>query len=200
MEFSRQEYWSRLLCPPPGGLPDQGLNPSVLFFLHWQAGSLPTVPPGKPFLLHFVIVQSLSCVQLFVTWWTAAHQASLSSTVSWSLLKLMSMELVMLSSLTTSSFVARFSSCFQSFLSSSSFPVSRLFASGGQVLELQFSICPSNEYSWLISLGLTVWISLQSKGLSRVFSSTAVRKHQFFGAQPSLWSNSHIHTWLLEKP
>ena len=67
MEFSRQEYWSRLLCPPPGGLPDQGLNPSVLFLLHWQAGSLPTVPPGKPFLLHFVIVQSLSCVQLFVT-------------------------------------------------------------------------------------------------------------------------------------
>ena len=63
-----------------------------------------------------------------------------------------------------------------------------------------FSISPSNEYSGLISLGLTGWISLQSKGLSWVFSNTTVQKHQFFGAQLSLWSNSHIHTWLLEKP
>ena len=59
-----------------------------------------------------------------------------------------------------------------------------------------FSISPSNEYSGLISFR----ISLQSKGLSRVFSNTTVQKHQFFGAQLSLWSNSHIHTWLLEKP
>ena len=63
-----------------------------------------------------------------------------------------------------------------------------------------FSISPFNEYSGLISLGWTGWISLQSKGLSGVFSSTTVQKHQFFSAQPSLWSNSHIHTWLLEKP
>ena len=63
-----------------------------------------------------------------------------------------------------------------------------------------FSISPSNKYSGLISLGLTGLISLQSKGLSRVFSNTTIQKHQFFGTQPSLWSNSHIHTWLLEKP
>ena len=63
-----------------------------------------------------------------------------------------------------------------------------------------FSISPSNEYSGLISLGQTGFISLQSKGLSRVFSNTKVQKHQFFGSQLSLWSNSHIHTGLLEKP
>ena len=63
-----------------------------------------------------------------------------------------------------------------------------------------FSISPSNEYSGLISLRLTGLISLQCKGLSRVFSSTTVQKHQFFGVQPSLWSNSHIYTWVLEKP
>ena len=63
----------------------------------------------------------------------------------------------------------------------------------------RFSIRPSNEYSGLISLRWTGWISLQSKGLSRVFSNTTVQKHRFFSAQLSLWSNSHIHTWLREK-
>ena len=63
-----------------------------------------------------------------------------------------------------------------------------------------FSISPSNEYSGLISLRLTGLISLRSKGLSRVFSNTTVQKHQFFSSQFSLWPNSHIHTWLLEKP
>ena len=63
-----------------------------------------------------------------------------------------------------------------------------------------FSISPSNEYSRLISFRMTDLTSLLSKGLSRVFSSTSVWKYQFFSAQPSLWSNSHIHTWLLEKP
>ena len=63
-----------------------------------------------------------------------------------------------------------------------------------------FNISPSDEYSGLISFRMDVWISLQSKGLSRVFSNTTVQKHQFFGAQLSLWSNSHIHTRPLEKP
>ena len=63
-----------------------------------------------------------------------------------------------------------------------------------------FSNSPSIEYSALVSLGLTGLISLQSKGLSRVFSNTTIQKHQFFGAQPSLWSKFYIHTWLLEKP
>ena len=69
-----------------------------------------------------------------------------------------------------------------------------------KVLELQLSISPSNEYSGLISFRMDGWTSLQSKGLSRVFSNTTVQTHQFFGAQLSLWSNSHNHTWLLEKP
>ena len=69
-----------------------------------------------------------------------------------------------------------------------------------QVLEFHFSISPSNEYSGWFPLGLTGLISLQAKGLSRVFSSTTVQKHQFLGAQPSFQSSSHIHTWLLENP
>ena len=81
------------------------------------------------------------------------------------------------------------------------FSVSRLFASGGQSIgaSASASILPTNIQGWF-PLGSTGLISLQSKELSRVFSSTAVWKHQFFGAQPCLWSNSHIHTWLLEKP
>ena len=69
-----------------------------------------------------------------------------------------------------------------------------------EVLSFSFRISPSNEYSGLISLRTDWFIFLLSKGLSRVFSNTTVQKHQFFGAQLSLWSNSHIHRWLLEKP
>ena len=69
-----------------------------------------------------------------------------------------------------------------------------------KVLEFQLSISPSNKYSGLISFRMDWWISLQSKGLSRVFSNTTVQKHQFFSTQLSSQSNSHIHTWLLEKP
>ena len=102
---------------------------------------------------------------------------------------------------TISSSVIPFSSRLQSFLVSGSFPVSRLFASGGQSIGAlaSASVFPMNIQGWF-PLELTDLISLQSKGLSRVFSSTTVQKHQFFGAQSSLWSNSHIGTWLLEKP
>ena len=90
------------------------------------------------------------------------------------------------------------SSRLQSFPASGSFPVSQFFASGGQKYwSFSFSISPSNEYSGLISFRMRKdpgWISLQSKGLSRVFSNTTVQKHQFFGAQLSSQSNSHIHT------
>ena len=89
----------------------------------------------------------------------------------------------------------------QSFPASGPFPVSQFFTSGGQSIEASASasVLPMNIQDWL-PLGLTGLISLQSKGLSRVFSSTTVWKHQLFGAQLSLWSNSHIHIWLLEKP
>ena len=93
-----------------------------------------------------------------------------------------------------------FSSWIQSFPASGSFPMSQLFASGGQSTgaSTSASVLPMNIQDWF-PLGLTGLISLQSKGLSRVFSSTIVQKHQFFSAQLSLRSNSHIHIWLLEK-
>ena len=101
---------------------------------------------------------------------------------------------------TISSSVIPFS-CPKSFPASESFPVSRLITSGGQsiVASTSTSVLPMNIQDWF-PLGLTGWISLLFKGLSRVFSSTRMPKYQFFGAQPSLWSNSHICTWLLERP
>ena len=100
-----------------------------------------------------------------------------------------------------SSSVVPFSSCLQSFPASGSFPVSQLFESGGQSIGVSasISVLPMNTQDWS-PLGWTGWISLQSKGLSRVFSNTAVQKHHFFGTQLSSPSNSHIHTWPLEKP
>ena len=97
--------------------------------------------------------------------------------------------------------VVPFSSYLQSFRASGSFPISPLFTSGGQSIEASASssVLPMNIQGWF-PLELTGLISLESKGLSRVFSNTTVQKHQFFGTQLSLWSNSHIHTWLLEKP
>ena len=142
---------------------------------------------------------SCSVVSKSATLWAAARQASLSITNFWSLLKLMSIESVMPSN--------HLILCHPLLLLPSIFPSIRVF-SNESVLHIRwpkywnfsFSICPSNEYSGLISLGLTGLISLQSKGLSTVFSSTIVWKHPFFGAQPSLWSNCHVHAWLLEKP
>ena len=101
---------------------------------------------------------------------------------------------------TISSSVVPFSSCLQSFPASGSFPRSQFFTSGSQSIgaSASASVLPVNIQDWF-PLGWTGWISLQSKGLSRVFSNTTVQKYQFFNAQPSLWSNSHIHTWLLEK-
>ena len=78
--------------------------------------------------------------------------------------------------------------------------MSQFVSSGSQSIGASASACPSNEYSGLISFKIDCLISLQFKRLSRVFSNTTVQKHQFFGTQPSLQSNSHIHTWLLEKP
>ena len=102
---------------------------------------------------------------------------------------------------TTSSSLVPFSSCSQSFPASGSFQMSQLFAWGGQSIGVSAWtwVLPMNTQDWS-PLGWTGWISLQSKGLSRVFSNTTVQKHQFFSAQLSYWSNSHIHTWLLEKP
>ena len=134
---------------------------------------------------------------LFATPQTAAHQASLSSTNSQSLLKLMSIELVMPSN--------HLILC-HPLLLPSIFPSIRVFSSGS-VLRIRwpkywnfsFNISLSNEFSGLISFRMDWLDLLQSKGLARVFSNTTVQKHAFFSAQPSLWSNSHIHIWLLKK-
>ena len=145
-------------------------------------------------------VQSLSHVRLFVTPWIAAHQASLSITNSWSSPKLMCIESVMPSS--------HLILCHPLLFLPPIPPSIRVFSNEStfcmrwpKYWRFSFSISPSNEHQNWSPLGWTGWISLQSKGLSRVFfSNTTVQKHQFFGAQPSSQSNSHIHTWLLEKP
>ena len=142
-------------------------------------------------------VQSLSRVRLFATPWIAARQASLSITNSWSSLRLMSTSQWCHPAILSS--VIPFCSCPQSLPASESFPMSQLFAWGGQSTGVSAlaSFLPKKYQGW--SSEWTGWISLQSKGLSRVFSNTTVQKQQFFGAQLSLQSNSHIHTWLLEK-
>jgi len=127
-----------------------------------------------------ILAQSLSCVQCFTTPWTTACQAPLSSINSWSLLKFMSIESVMLSN---HLILCCFFFCLQSFPASRSFPVRWLLASGGQSLGASASpsVHPVNIQGWFPS-GLTGLISLQSMGLSRVFSNTTVWKHQLFGA------------------
>ena len=144
----------------------------------------------------FSSVQLLSRVRLFATPWITAHQVSLSITNSWSLLKPMSIESMMPSS--------HLILCFPLLLLPPIPPSIRVFSNESTLhirwpkyWSFSFSvILPMNTQDWSL-LGWTGWISLQSKGLSRVFSNTTVQKHQFFGAQLSLPPNSHIHTWPL---
>ena len=138
----------------------------------------------------FSSVQSLSCVQLFATPWIAAHQASLSITNSQSLPKLMSIQLVMPSS--------HLILCHPLLLLPPIPPSITVFSSKSALhmrwpkyWSFSFSISPSNEHPDWSPLGWTGWISLQSNGLSRIFSNTTVQKHQFFSAQLSSQSNSH---------
>ena len=144
-------------------------------------------------LLSFSSVWLLSHVQLFATPWIAARQASLSINNSCPSSQWCHPAI--------SSSVVPFSSCPQSFPASGSFPMSQLFALGDQSVGVSAStsVLPMNTQDWS-PLAWTGWISLQSKGLSRVFSNTTMQKHQFFSAQPSSQSNSHIHTWPQEKP
>ena len=146
--------------------------------------------PGGP--VGVVVVQSLSHVQLFATPWTEAHQASVSFTVSWGLLKCMSIESVMSNHLVL---------CSPLLLPPTIFLSIRVFSSElalhirwPKYWSFSFSISPSNEYSGLISFKIDWFDPLAVQGTLRIFSSTTIQKHQFFGIQPSLWSNSHIHT------
>ena len=147
-------------------------------------------------LLHLVVgVQSLNRVWIFVTPWTAAHQALLS----WNFLKFMSIEFVMLSKyLILCCNLLLLPSVFSSIRV---FPNSQSFTSGGQSIGASASVSVLiMNIQGLFLLGLACLKSWLSKGFIRAFSSTTVRKHLFFGAQPSLWSTSHICTWLQEKP
>ena len=140
-----------------------------------------------------VVVQPLSCVRLFATPWAAALQFSLFFTVSQSLLKFMSIELVMPSNRLI--LCRPFSSCLQSFPASGSLPVSQFFPSGSQSIGVSASasVLPMNTQDWFPS-GRTGWISLQSKALSTVFCCTTVRKYQFFGTQPGF--NNKSDSWI----
>ena len=146
-----------------------------------------------------VVVQSLNHVTLFTTPWTAAYQASLSFTISQSLLKIKSIESIMPSN--------HLILCHPLLSLLSIFPSIRVFSNEltlcirwPKYWSFSFSISPSNEYSELVSFRIDWFYLLAVQGTLKVFSSTTVQKHQFFSAQPSLWSSSHIHTWLLEKP
>ena len=144
-------------------------------------------------------VQLLSHIWLFESPWTAAHQASLSITNSWSLHKLMCVELVMPHN--------HLILCHPLLLLPSIFPSIRVLSNESVLLirwpkywSFSFSISLTNEYSGLISFRMDWFDLLAVQGtLKRVLSNTIIQKHQFFSSQLSLWSNSHIHTWLLEK-
>ena len=137
--------------------------------------------------------QPLSYVQLFVTPWSAAHQASLSITNSRSLLKLTAIESMMPSN--------HVILCHPLLLLPSIFPGIKVFSNESALCirwpkywSFSLSISPSNEYSGLISFRIDWLDLLQSKGLSRVSSNTILQRHEFFSTQPSLWFNCHIHT------
>ena len=180
-----------------------GLNIFLMFFK--KVMTFFWVPPVSDLITddnfitqyQFSSVQSLSCVRLFATPWIAAGQASLSISNSRSSLRLTYASQWCHPAISSS--VDHFSSCPQSLPASESFPMSQLFEWGGQRTGVSAlaSIIPKKSQGWSPS-EWTGWISLQSKGLSRVFSNTTVQKHQFFSAQLSSQSNSHIHTWPLK--
>ena len=146
-------------------------------------------------LIQFSSVQSLSCVRLFATPRRKHDRHPCPSPTPGVYPN--SCPLSQWCHPTISSSVIPFSSHLQSFPAAGSFPMSWLFPSGGQSLGTSPSVLPMNIQDWF-PLGWTGWISLHSKGLSRVFFNTAVQKHPFFGTQLSLYSNSHMHMWLLE--
>ena len=192
MEFSRKEYWSRLPYPTLGDLPNPGVEPESLTSPASQVGSLPLVPPST------VVVQSLSHVWLC----DPINCSTPGFPVLRHLPELAQMHVH--ESVVPSNHLVL---CCPPLLLPSIFPsirvfsMSCLFTSGDQNTgaSASASALPMSIQAWF-PLRLSGLISMLSKGLSGVFSSTTVWKYQLFGAQPYLWSNSHIHTWLLGKP
>ena len=166
MAFPRQEYWNGLPFPSPGVLPHSGIKLASLVSPAFAGRFFATEPPGKSRQCnyHFVVVWSLSHARLFATPQTITHQTPLSSSLSWSLLKFMSLS--QWCYLTLSSFVVSFSFCLQSFPASGSFPMSQFFASGGQSTgaSASASVLPVNEYSGLISFRIDMFDLLAVQG------------------------------------
>jgi len=190
MGFSRKEYWSGWPCLSSGDLPDTGIESTSLMSVSCIGRQ---VLKHSVQFSHSVVSDSLWAPGLQHTRPpcrspTPGAYPNLCPLSQWC-------------HPTISSSVIPFSSCPQSFPASGSFPMSQFFASSGQRIGVSAStsVLPMNTQDWS-PLGWTHWISLQSKGLSRVSSNTTVQKHQFFGTQPSSQSNSYIHTWPLEKP
>ena len=166
-----------------------------------QVDSLPSEPPGKP---KYTVTVSSVQFSLSRVWFCDPMDCSTPGLpVHYQLPDFTQTRVHWVKKFhpASSSSVVPFSSYLKSFSVSGSYPVSQLFVSGGQSIGVSdlASVLPKNTQDWCPS-EWTGWISLQSKGLSRVFSNTIVQNHQFFSAQLSLWSNSHIHTLLLEKP
>ena len=182
MGSSKQEYWSRFSFPLPGDPLHPGIELCFLCLLHWQTCSLLLVPPGKP--NHSI---KFHCSVMSNSLWPHELQHArlpcLSPTPGACSNSCLSDQWC---HPTISSPVIPFSGP-QSFPASGSFSMSQFFLSGGQSIRVSgsASVLPMNIQDWF-PLGLTGWISLQSKGLSRVFSNTAVQKHQFYSAQLSL--------------
>ena len=211
MGFSRQEYWSRMPFPSPGDLPNTGIKPVSLVSPALAGRFFTTKPLGKSELIfvvdfflaayletcsvqfsHSVMSDPLWLHRMQHTRFRCPSPTPRASSNSCSNSSVMPSNHLIL--------CMPFSSCFQSCPASGAFPRSQFFISGGQSIGVSasVSVLPMNIHDWF-SLGWTGWVSMQSKGLSRVFSNTTVWKHQFFSTLLSLWSNSHTHTWLLIK-
>ena len=192
MGFPRQEHWYRLPFPSPGDLPDPGIKPTSPAL---QADSLPLSHLGSPFDIYtlpyikYITNKDLLCRTQNSTQYSGMLYMRKESK---------RVDIYMFRLTHDTKWV-----CLQSLPTSGSFPMSQLFTSSGQSVgapaSALASVLPMNVQGWF-PLGLTVLNSLLSKGRSRVFSSSIVQKHQFFSTQSSLWSNSHLCAWLMEKP
>ena len=184
MEFSRQDYWSGLPCPSPGDLPDPGIEPCLLH--HRQILYCLSHQVQFTSVIQLCLTLRLQHARFPCPSWTPGAYSNSCPSSCWC-------------HLTISTSVIPFSSRLPYFQPSWSFPMSQFFTSGGQSIGASaLASAPLMNIQDWFPLGLARCISLQSKGLSRVFSNTTVQKHQFFSAQASLLSNSHIHTWLMK--
>ena len=211
MVFSRQEYCSGLPFPTPGGLPDPDINPpspplaGSIFFNCWATQeahlylkAVTTFSLGKRLGNN----QFSSAIQLYPTLCDPMDCSRSDLPVHHQLSEFTQTHVYWVGDAIQPShpLLSLSPPAPQSFPASGSFQMSQLFASGGQSIGVSasLSVLPMNTQDWSLLRG-TGWISLLSKGLSRVFSNTTVQKHQFFSAQLFLYSNSYIHTWLLEE-